>query len=108
MHAVLITFTSSAALGDLREPFEQYAEALTGVDGLVMKTWIADGSTLGGFHVFRDAESADRYLSGALCATVIGNPAFTEFAVTHFDVIDELSAMTGSPSAALAPAPAAR
>lgn len=107
MHAVLITFTSSVPAADLQEPFERYAEALVGVDGLVMKTWIADDAKLGGFHIFRDEVSADRYLSGALCATVIGNPAFTEFAVTHFDVIDDLSVTTGSPAGTLAPTSAA-
>lgn len=103
MHAVLINFTSSVPLGELHEPFERYAQALAGVNGLVMKTWIAGDSRLGGFHIFQDRASADAYLTGELCATVIGNPAFADFTVAHFDVIDDLSAITGSPTSARPP-----
>ena len=51
MHAVLITFTTSAGLDDLKGPFTEYAKALKDRDGLVAKTWIHDGTTLGGFHI---------------------------------------------------------
>ncbi len=99
MHAVLITFTSSAPLSDLHAPFSEYAEALTGVPGLIMKTWIHDGSTVGGFHLFESRAAADRYLGGDLCATVLNNPSFGAFEVRHFDVIDDFSALDGSPVA---------
>jgi hypothetical protein len=98
MHAVLINFTSTASRGDLHEPFERYAHALTAVPGLVMKTWITDETTLGGFHIFDDRTHAEAYLSGELCATVLNNPAFTNFNVHHFDIIDDLSTITRSPS----------
>jgi hypothetical protein len=98
MHAVLITFRSAASLEDLAEPFGAYAHALNAVSGFVMKTWIADGDTLGGFHIFDDAAAANQYLTGELCATVLTNPAFSDFQVAHFDVIDSLSAITGSPA----------
>jgi hypothetical protein len=98
MHAVLITFTSAASLDQVAEPFERYAHALRAVPGLVMKTWIADGSTLGGFHIFDDPSHADNYLTGELLATVTANPIFTDFHVTRFDIIDTLSAINGSPA----------
>jgi hypothetical protein len=97
MHAVLITFTSSASLADVAEPFERYAYALQAIPGLVMKTWIAEDTTLGGFHIFTDRASADAYLGGDLLATVANNPVFSNFAIRHFDVIDSLSALNGSP-----------
>lgn len=100
MHAVMITFASSAPLADLHDPFENYAKALTTVPGLLMKIWISQESTVGGFHVFTDKARADAYLQGDLCATVLTNSAFTEFKVRHFDVIDDLSAITGTPLAA--------
>lgn len=99
MHAVLITFTSSAPLETLRAPFSQYAQALTTVPGLIMKTWISDGPTIGGFHIFETPDAADGYLRSDLIATVRDNPAFSEFAVRHFDTIDDFSAVNGSPTA---------
>ena len=57
MHAVLITFTSSASLDDLKAPFTDYANALRGVEGLVSKTWIREGSTVGGFHIFTSRQA---------------------------------------------------
>ena len=59
MHAVLITFRSEVSKEDLTEPFTEYANAVTGVDGLVSKTWIADGDVLGGFHIFTSRQAAD-------------------------------------------------
>jgi hypothetical protein len=46
MHAVLITFTSSASLDDLKGPFTDYANALREMQGLIVKTWIRHGRTL--------------------------------------------------------------
>ncbi len=99
MHAVLITFTSSASPDDMKGPFTDYANALKGVSGLVSKTWIRDGSTLGGFHIFASREAAESYLSGQMVADLTANPAFSDFQIRHFDVLEELSAITGSPQA---------
>lgn len=97
MHAVLITFESTAELDDLKGPFTDYANALHGIAGLVCKTWIRDGSTLGGFHIFASREAAYAYLGSDLAAGLIANEAFSEFQIRHFDVLDEFSAITGSP-----------
>ena len=102
MHAVLITFTSSASLDDLKGPFTDYANALRGVTGLVAKTWIQEGSTVGGFHIFASREAADNYVNSEMAAGLRSNPAFSDFQIRHFNVLDELSAITGSPQAARA------
>ena len=101
MHAVLITFESAAELDDLKGPFTDYANALHGMTGLVCKTWIRDGSTLGGFHIFTSREAANSYLDSDLAAGLIANEAFTEFQIRHFDVLDEFSSLTGSPEKTL-------
>ena len=97
MHAVLITFESSAGLDDLKGPFTEYANALQGVSGFVAKTWIRDDSMLGGFHIFASVEDAESYLSSEMVAGLTGNEAFSDFQIRHFEVLDELSAITGSP-----------
>ncbi len=101
MHAVLITFRSTVTRENLAGPFSDYASALRGVEGLISKTWIADGETLGGFHIFSARRHAEVYLASKMVAGLTSNPAFTDFEIAHFDVLDELSAMTGSPARAL-------
>jgi hypothetical protein len=102
MHAVLITFTSSASLDDLKGPFTDYANALRAMQGLIAKTWTREGSTLGGFHIFASRQDAENYLNSEMVAGLTSNPAFSDFQIRHFDVLEELSAITGSPQAALA------
>ena len=99
MHAVLITFTSSASLDALKAPFTDYAKALRSIKGLVAKTWIGDGSTLGGFHIFTTRQDAENYLKSQMVAGLTSNKAFSNFQIRHFDVLDELSAITRSPQA---------
>jgi hypothetical protein len=102
MHAVLITFRSVAAVEDLVGPFGEYAEALRSVPGLVSKTWIKDGDTLGGFHLFGSRAQAETYLGSEMVAGLTSNPAFTQFSIDHYEVFDELSERTGTPSRTLA------
>ena len=102
MHAVLITFRSEAALEDLAGPFTDYADAMREVGGLVSKTWIADGDVLGGFHIFNSRQAADVYLGSEMVAGLTSNPAFNGFEISHYEVLEELSRITWSPSDALA------
>lgn len=101
MHALLITFHSVAPIEELAEPFGEYAAALCSVPGLVSKTWIKDGDTLGGFHVFESRAEAEKYLGSEMVSGLTANPAFSDFSIDHFDVIDELSRITGTPQRAL-------
>ena len=103
MHAVLITFQSAAGTDDLAGPFAEYARALTAVPGLVTTTWLQDGATLGGFHLFADRRAAERYLDSELAARLTANPAFSGFAIRHFGVLEELSRITGSAAPGAAP-----
>lgn len=104
MHALLIRFQSTVPIGDLADPFRTYAEALCEVPGLVAKTWIKDGETLGGFHLFTSRAEADSYLGSEMVAGLTGTDGFSDFVVEHFDVLDELSRVTGTPADVLASA----
>ena len=100
MHAVLITFDSAASLDDLAAPFAAYAAAVRETPGLASKVWLNDGATCGGFHVFSDRTSAERYLASDLFAGIRTNPAFTQLRIEHFNVLDDLTAVTGGALAA--------
>jgi len=98
MHALLISFTSAAPVDQLVEPFTDYAHALRDVPGLISKTWISDGATVGGFYTFTTAADIDAYLAGSLWTSAAANPAFSGFRFERFAVVDELTALT-SPDA---------
>lgn len=103
MHAIMITFTSSIPTDQLVGPFSDYAEALRQQPGLITKTWIQDGSTLGGFHLFEDQATADAYLASDLATGLRATEGFDDFDVRGFTVLADLSAMTGvAPTATLA------
>ncbi len=95
MHGVLITFDCAATLDELTEPFTEYAKALQSQSGLVSKAWIGTETGYGGFHVFADRLSADGYLGSELAAGLMATDGFSNFEVTHFDVLQDLSAITG-------------
>lgn len=95
MHGVLITFRCAASLDEVSEPFTEYAAALQRQPGLVSKAWIATDDGYGGFHVFADRAAADAYLGSDLAAGLMATDGFDDFRVTHYRVLDDLSAMTG-------------
>ncbi len=94
MHAVFITFHSAAGLDDLQEPFREGAEAISEVPGLLSKTWIQDGATLGGFYIFTDEAAARAYLDGPIIAKTKAVPDFSDFSVQQFTVLEAFSAIT--------------
>lgn len=95
MYGLLITFRTSIPLDQLEGPFTEYAQELRGIPGLVSKVWIHDGDVIGGFHVFTDRSTAESYLSSDLAASLRATEGFDDFEVRGFDVLDELSGMTG-------------
>ena len=100
MYGMLITFRTSIPLDQLGEPFGEYAQALRTIPGLVSKAWLHDDDTVGGFHLFEDEPSAQAYLTSELATGLRANEAFDDFEVRGFEVLDELSAVTGVVTAA--------
>lgn len=97
MHACLITYHSTVEPDALVDVFTGYAQAIAAVPGLVAKSWLRDGATLGGFYLFTDRAAAEAYLDDALVADLAAHPGFAQFRLQHYDVLDELSRITGSP-----------
>lgn len=95
MHAVFITFHSEASFDDLHEPFLDAAPAIRDVPGLISKTWVQDGATLGGFYLFTDRDAAQAYLDSEMIAETKAMPVFSDFNVQQFTVLEEHSAITG-------------
>ncbi len=106
MHAVLITYECDIGVADPPAPFAAFTDARQGVEGLVLKLRIHDGKTFGSFYLFADRADADAYLEGELFARVAANPAFRDFRINHFGVLDELGAHTGVPVLSASTSPA--
>lgn len=107
MHAVFISFRSSANAEDLAEPFLQYANALRdgAIPGFCAKTWLANDELVAGFHVFEDEDAADRYLAEMFAPIVASNPAFTDIRIERFAIDEQMSAITnGLPAPVAVPA----
>jgi hypothetical protein len=68
MHAILIMCHSAGAPAASDEALARHVEGLQGVPGLVMKTWLRDDETLGGFYLFATREAAEEYLASDLSA----------------------------------------
>jgi hypothetical protein len=87
MHAVMVTFTTAAPLEEVGEELSAHARTLARAAGLLQSVWVAEGETVGGFHVFEDRRCADAYLSGPLFGAISTNASFSDFGLRHFDVL---------------------
>ena len=67
MHSMLVTFKTTASLDELAGFASDLAHAVTAVPGLISKTWVANGDTIGGFYLF----NAGVISMGAIIAIVM-------------------------------------
>lgn len=98
MHALLVTFTSTAPPHALRAAQLAFAEHLVSVPGFVSKTWLHDGPRQGGFYLFSDRRSAEDYLAGPLFAGLREAPGVADLAVRGYEVATDLGARTAAPA----------
>ena len=94
MHAVIITFRSSAPPDALIESMMESTDAIRAVDGFVSKVWLRDGDTFGGSYLFDSETSATAYLESPFVAGLRENEAFDDIDIRTFDVIEDLTAVT--------------
>lgn len=95
MYGLLITFEAEAPLEALHGPFVEYANALNQMPGLLNKAWLHDDNSIGGFHLFASKADADGYLASDLAQGLMATEGFSNFDARGFDVIEDLSALTG-------------
>ena len=101
MHSVLVTFKNEAPLDQLAGELSKAAEEIREAPGLVSKAWLKDGDMLGGFYVFTNRDAAESYMEHAK-AGLKEVPVFSNIEIRHFEMLDELSILNGTPAQALA------
>ena len=101
MRILSVRFKSTLPFNALEAPWREVAVDIANVPGLLSKTWIQDGDHFGGIYTFRDQSSLDGYAAGPIVAAIMSNPAFSDFRLEQFDVLQELSVTTrGIPAGA--------
>jgi hypothetical protein len=92
MHAVFMTFEFSGGNGELTKAFSGFADTLNEAGGLVTNTWMRDGSTIGGFHLFRTTQAAERFLKSGRMRALAANPRVSDFYVRLFSTLTNTGA----------------
>lgn len=92
MHAVFMTFEFSGGSGELTTTFSGFADTLNEASGLVTNTWMRDGSTIGGFHVFRTTQAAEQFLKSGRVRALAVNPSVSDFYVRLFSTLTHTGA----------------
>jgi len=73
MHAVLVTYENDTPADQAKRHPDNigFAKELTKVPGLVMKTWINDRATYGGFYVFTGKAAAESFINGEMFQSAV-------------------------------------
>lgn len=87
MHAVFMTFDFSGDSRKLMQAVSGFADTLNEARGLVTHTWMRDGSTIGGFHVFRTSQAAENFLKSGRVRALAANPDVSDFYVRLFSTL---------------------
>lgn len=101
MYAVLITYENDTPAEEARQHPDNFGfvEELKNVDGFIMKIWLNDGTTFGGFYIFADKDRADAFIDSELFQNAVpGDSANRNVQIKGFDVFDELSHKSGVPA----------
>ena len=87
-----------------REEFEKMmttdlAQAFAKVPGCIWKIWLIKDETkeAGAVYLFKDDESLQAFKQSTLAASVISDPAFSNFDLRERDILQEVSEITHAP-----------
>lgn len=96
---VQLNFRFSVTGAEYQQAVAPLAEQFAALPGLRWKIWMIDESRkeAGGIYLFDDQQSARDYLEGPLAAAVTSHPALSDFEVKQFDIMKEVTAITGGP-----------
>jgi hypothetical protein len=94
-----INFKFNVPRTDYESAVSPLADPVAEVSGLLWKIWLMNEaqSESGGILLFEDEISMNAYINGPITAQVTSHPALSDFSVKHFDVMDEVTAITRGP-----------
>jgi hypothetical protein len=94
-----VNFKFNVTAEQYTEAVSALAEAYASVPGLRWKVWILNEAEkeAGGIYYLEDEASLKALLEGPLTAKVVSHPALSDFSVKHFDVMEDITAITRGP-----------
>ena len=101
-----INFRLTASVPEYENLCQSVAQAFAGVSGLRWKIWLLNDreQAAGGIYLFENEQALNDFLSSPLAAQVQSHPALYDFGAKAFDVMEEVTAITHGPIAAMAAA----
>lgn len=99
-HQILqVNFKFNVSRAQFEDTAASVAQAFAEVPGCLWKVWLVNEaeSEAGGIYVFADEASVENYKSSPLIASVLSNPALSDFNVKQFEVMEEVSRVTRAP-----------
>ena len=97
MHALFVNFSVPGKTPDeVTELLEPLVSSFGNLPGNLAKIWLADtdAGRYGALYLWRSAEDMETYLASDLWQTVQSHPAFTDFDVREFAVIEPFTKAT--------------
>lgn len=94
-----LNFKYDASEEDYIRAVTPLGEKFAAIPGLLWKLWMinADDTEAGGIYLFENAGHLQSFLESDLAAAVTSHPAFREFRVKTFDVLQGQSIITRVP-----------
>jgi quinol monooxygenase YgiN len=97
MHALFVNFSVPGKTPDeVLELVEPQVSAFANIPGNLAKIWLADteAGRYGALYLWRDSEALQTFLASELWQAVKNNPAFSDFDVRPFTVIEPFTKQT--------------
>jgi len=99
-----INFKLQVATSEYQAMCQSVAQAFAAVPGLRWKIWVLNDSEkeAGGIYLFESEQALNDFLAGPLAAVVKTHPALSDISVKPFDIMEDVTAVTRGPVAAMA------
>jgi hypothetical protein len=97
---ILVTnYRYSVTREEFKNMTSQLAQEFADVPGCLWKIWLIDDEKkeAGAVYLFKDEESLQNFKSSPLVASVLSNPALSNFDLKERDILKEVSEITRAP-----------
>jgi len=104
MPILQVNFKLNVSIAEYESICDSFAPHLTNIPGMRWKIWLLNEQEgeAGGLYLFDTQESLDAYLAGPVIAQVKALPAIRDITAKVFDVMEDVTAITKGPVAAMA------
>ena len=101
-----VNFKLKVSTTEYQSLCQSLAQTFAAIPGLRWKIWILNEreKEAGGIYLFESEQALNNYLSSPLAAQVKSHPGLLDLSAKTFDVMEQVTAITHGPMAAMAAA----